>query len=571
MANLLGVREAEKYYERILCNDVDASFVSRAADALQVRTRITPQDLSRIPATGPTVVTSNHPCGVLDGIILLTVLERIRPDVKVIANGLLAHIPELAHCVIAVEPGVGNAVASRNGMRYAVAHLKQGGMLLVFPSGEVAHRDWTHWAIRESRWNTQIARLIRLASRSAEGLRVSPVHLGGSNSALFHALGLVHPRLRTALLLRELLNKRNTTVEVRVGSPVDAATINELENDEAGIAYLRERTELLGMRQPLKQDTSRPMARKQRREPVEVEGPQPPEVMAAEIAALPDTQRLVSSGDLHAILGTAEQVPAVLAEIGRLREQTFRAAGEGTGKATDLDSFDLHYTHLFLWNDARREVVGAYRLAATDEVLQRKGVDGLYTSTLFRYSEEFLKRMGPAIELGRSWIRAEYQRSFSPLLLLWKGIGKYVAMHPERKMLFGPVSISNRYQAISQQLMISFLEKHAWLEEWASMVGTRNPFRKGAELPATFWRACHAVDQLADVVGDLEPGGEGVPVLLRQYLKLGGKLLGFNVDPEFSNVVDGLIVVDLTRTEPKLLERYLGKAEARTFQRRHSQ
>ena len=73
------------------------------------------------------------------------------------------------------------------------------------------------------------------------------------------------------------------------------------------------------------------------------------------------------------------------------------------------------------------------------------------------------------------------------------------------------------------------------------------------------------LEDLSDCVADLEPSRTGVPVLLRQYLKLGGKLLGFNLDPEFSDALDGLVVVDLTKTEPKLLERYLGKAEAQRF------
>ncbi|MBL8222974.1 MAG: GNAT family N-acetyltransferase, partial [Bryobacterales bacterium] len=237
----------------------------------------------------------------------------------------------------------------------------------------------------------------------------------------------------------------------------------------------------------------------------------------------------------------------------------FRAAAEGTGKSTDIDSFDPHYLHLFLWDAAKQQIAGAYRLAATDNVAN------LYTSTLFRYGPEFLQHMGPALELGRSFVRVEYQRSFAPLLLLWKGIGAYIAANPCYKTLFGPASISNRYQSLSRELMIGFLERYAPLPDWKHLVETRNPFRRTTHTPDAFFRTCQGIDELAEVVSDIEASPEGVPVLLRQYLKLGGKLLGFNVDEEFSNVVDGLIVVDLTRTEPRLLERYLGRDEARHF------
>jgi putative hemolysin len=172
--------------------------------------------------------------------------------------------------------------------------------------------------------------------------------------------------------------------------------------------------------------------------------------------------------------------------------------------------------------------------------------------------------MGPALELGRSFVRPEYQKGFAPLLALWKGIGAYIARNPRYKVLFGPVSISNQYQSVSRELMISFLEKNCSLRNWMNLASNRNPLRRDPRAPKWPETRLH-VEDLSDVISDLEPARVGIPVLLRQYLKLGGKLLAFNIDPEFSDTLDGLIVVDLTQTEPKLLERYLGKAESSTF------
>src|SRR5208283_345467 len=120
-----------------------------------------------------------------------------------------------------------------------------------------------------------------------------------------------------------------------------------------------------------------------------------------------------------------------LFEIGRLREMTFRQAGEGTGKPVDLDRFDLYYPHLFVWNKEKREVVGAYRLGLVEPILQRFGKKGLYSATLFQYKEGFLEHIRRGIELGRSFVRLEYQRLYAPLLLLWKGIARFVARYPE--------------------------------------------------------------------------------------------------------------------------------------------
>jgi putative hemolysin len=299
-----------------------------------------------------------------------------------------------------------------------------------------------------------------------------------------------------------------------------------------------------------------------------IAGTMPAADVAAEIATLPAGCLLGRSGDLEVYLSRAIHIPNVLHELGRLREITFRAAGEGTGKRLDIDEFDPYYLHLFVWNARSQELVGAYRLAPTDVVRKRYGIRGLYTATLFRFGDPFLDRLGPALELGRSFIRKEYQRGFAPLLLLWKGIGAFVARNPRYKILFGPVSISNRHQAVSRELMISFLEKYALLRDWTGLVRNRHALRerflKGANRPA-LPNSGFDIDDLSEVVSDIEQKQTGVPILLRQYLKLGGKLLGFNVDPKFADTLDGLILVDLTKTDSKLLERYLGKNEARSF------
>jgi putative hemolysin len=236
--------------------------------------------------------------------------------------------------------------------------------------------------------------------------------------------------------------------------------------------------------------------------------------------------------------------------------------------ALDLDEYDAHYLHLFVWNARKQELVGAYRLAGTDTVRKRFGVRGLYTASLFHYGDPFLDRLGPALELGRSFVRHEYQKGFAPLLLLWKGIGAFVARNPRYKILFGPVSISNQYQAVSRELMVSFLEKYALLHDWAGLVRNRRAPEggrlKGAHRPVFPERGLD-IEDLSAAVSDIEQKPAGVPVLLRQYLRLGGKLLGFNVDPMFANALDGLILVNLTKTEPKLLERYLGVHQAATF------
>jgi putative hemolysin len=277
-------------------------------------------------------------------------------------------------------------------------------------------------------------------------------------------------------------------------------------------------------------------------------------------------------------LAGADAIPNALHEIGRLRELTFRGTGEGTGDALDLDRFDPHYLHLFPWSKVAREVAGAYRLGPTAELLPRFGVQGLYSSTLFRFDPQLFERMGPALEMGRSFVRPEYQKQYAPLLLLWKGITRYVAAHPECAVLFGAVSISNDYNPVSRSLLVGYLEtkKECGL---ARLIKPRRSYRpnyrpKSGSKPTADWHArdvthfSQDVEDLSAPIADLERDGKGVPILIKQYIKAGGRVLGFNVDPRFSNVLDVLMMADLRHAPQPILERYMGRGSRRRVSER---
>lgn len=288
--------------------------------------------------------------------------------------------------------------------------------------------------------------------------------------------------------------------------------------------------------------------------------------LPAEVAALAAHERLIDSNGLQVYCARAERIPSVLREIGRLRELTFRAAGEGTGKPCDLDEFDAHYLHLFLWDAVRRRVAGAYRLGLVDEILASRGKQGLYTHSLFSYPTRLLSALGPAIELGRSFVRAECQRDLAPLFLLWRGIARFVERSPKYAVLFGAVSISAAYSAASRRLMVEYLSAHCSEKRFASQVRPRSPYGEGLPCEEPVPRS---LEELARLVARIEQDRKGVPVLLRQYLRLGGRLLGFTLDSGFANTLDGLIMVDLRQIEPALLARYMGKAGSAAFLTHH--
>ena len=566
---LLGLEYMGREYLKIPDLDDPSRFLEEVFDRLDVRIEVSESELLRVPRKGPTIVVANHPFGGIDGMAAAVVLRSLRPDVKVLANAMLGRIPEMADLFFLVDIFGGQDAARRNVavLRQAKRWLADGGMMVIFPAGEVAHFNLRDRRVVESPWDPAVGRMIRDA-----GCTVVPIWFGGSNGPLLQIASLIHPLLRTALLPRALLARRGEPLMMRIGGPIAYKRLAECRDNSEMMAYLRGRTLILAAGQnPERRSTAEPVQpRRTPADPRPVADAVEPGLLETEITALPDRQLLVDAGAQRVYVAEAAQIPNTLHEIGRLRELSFRAVGEGTGREVDLDRFDHDYKHLFIWRPRRREIVGAYRLGLTDRLLAAHGVDGLYTSTLFRYDPRLLEVMGPALELGRSFIRPEYQRSYSSLLLLWKGIGRFVAAHPRYPILFGPVSISADYRSASQELIAVFLKQNAFHHPWSRWVRPHTEFRPrrthDVRLAADELRN---LDDVSAFISDIEGDGKGMPILLRQYLKTGGQLLGFNVDPDFANVLDVLIMVDLRQTPRHTLMRYLGGDGTKAFFAHH--
>src|SRR5580700_2923604 len=315
---------------------------------MRVDLRFNDADRSRIPATGPVVVVANHPYGVLDGAILTVLLTRVRPDVKVLTNLLLAHVPELrTHCIFLDPFQSDRSVQSnRKAVREALAWLRRGGMLAIFPAGEVSHWQMPAAQIADPAWNDTAVRLIRRTGATA-----LPVYFCGRNGVGFQLMGMLHPKLRSAFLLQEFLQQKGKTVEVRVGSGIPADAMKPIRDDHEATEYLRWRTYLLGRRskpEVLWQTALRTRFPFKIQEPVAA--PISADVLAEELQTLPADRCLAENSEFAVYLGAASEMPQLLREVGRLREVTFRGAGEGTGKSRDLDAFDDYYSHILLWH-----------------------------------------------------------------------------------------------------------------------------------------------------------------------------------------------------------------------------
>lgn len=294
---------------------------------------------------------------------------------------------------------------------------------------------------------------------------------------------------------------------------------------------------------------------------IDVAAPEPTEHLSEEVNTLPGCHTLYATGDYQVLVAQAELIPRVMNEIGRLREISFRAVGEGTGKARDLDVFDDWYMHVFVWQRSRGQVLGAYRLCMTDVVRRKHGDAGLYTKSLFTYDASLLDALGPAVELGRSFVRPEAQGG-RVLALLWRGIGHLLAARPRYRILFGPVSVSSSYSEPSRQLIAARLSHGSHRHALCCRVAARRPVAAASAPPLD---EDEDVKALSRRVSELEADQKGLPILVKEYIKLGGQFLAFSVDPAFQDAMDGLVVVDLDRTRPRLLALHMGQENYERF------
>lgn len=518
--------------------------------------------LANIPAEGGFITISNHSYGSVDGLILSHVIGSRRPDYKILTTFILSLIPSLRDSFLAVDNFSAGGARSIKGIRQALNHLSEDGPLGLFPAGEVAT-----WQKKKNRtasgkgcivedrpWADNIIKLIRRS-----GMPVIPIYFDGGNSKVFHLLGLIHPRLRTVRLIHELFNKKGTCVKVRIGRPILPAETENMELDAYG-KYLRSRC------YALESECREAPAHKglEHAEPLATEID--PETVRAEIDRISDRMLFENAGYRCYLTGSAD-VPVIMAELARLREKTFRAVGEGTGKAVDTDGFDKYYHHLILWNVADNCIAGAYRIGVGSEIMAMPcGVSGFYTTSLFKFKPGYDDMLRETVELGRSFVVEKYQCEFLPLRLLLTGIIYTLLKFPEIKYLIGPVSLSSSYPDLYKSLIVRFFMQNYRAPEKDRYAEPVHPLKENYLRvdPDALLASVGNADALDKLLSNMSGGAWRLPPLMRAYVSWGARFVCFNVDPDFNDSVDGLIhsrLCDIPEVMIKLLLRSVEKEE----------
>jgi len=543
LMKVLNISTINKIYDRNKhLSDLD--FINALLDELEINFEIPEEDFKRIPKTGPFITISNHPLGGIDGILLLKLLLEKRPDFKIMANFLLHRIEPLKPYVMPVNPfeerkGV---KSSFTGFKAAITHLRAGHPLGVFPAGEVStYKDGK--LVVDKPWEVAAMKLIKKAE-----VPVVPIYFHAKNSSFFYRLAKMSDTLRTAKLPSEVLTQKGRVIKVRIGNAISIADQSEHETLDAYTDFLRKKTYMLSNPfQKKKLLEGIPKTIKIKQQPKKIAGPVSVEAMEAEIATLlAEDKRLLVSKNYEVYLASAEKVPNILREIGRLREITFREVGEGTNKSLDLDHFDTYYHHMFLWDKEAKKMAGAYRMGLGSKIFAEHGIDGFYLQDLFRFEPELYDMMSKSIEMGRAFITSEYQGRPMPLFLLWKGIVHTTLRFPEHRFLIGGVSISNKFSDFSKSLMIEFMKSNYYDPYVAQYINPKKEYKvklKDADKDFIFDESAADLNKFDKIIDEVEPGSLRLPVLIKKYIKQNAKVVAFNVDPLFNNAVDGLMYI----------------------------
>ncbi len=429
---VFSLNKLNKLYDKCYHNDA-VKFCSNIMSKNNLKLIIPPKDINNIPEKGPVLIFLNHPYGGLDAMVLLKSLLEIRPDTKFLANFLLAKIEPSTPYLIQVNPFEErkDRFSSISGLKAIYNELKNGHPVVILPAGEVATKYKGKNYVEDRDWQLNI---IKLAQNSK--VPVISGFISGQNSRLFHLMGKISPVLRTAMIPRELLIKKNQTLYLRFSGMFNSKVISSFSNKKRLANVLKAKT------YSLRDDTI--IHNNKSKSPPHYEKiieRTNKEDIKNEIQKLKVDNLLFQTDNYSCFFSQTDKIPNIFREISRLREITFREVGEGTGKKCDSDKYDEYYNHLFIWDNNNNEIVGAYRIGMGADILSKKGIDGFYINTLFTLDDTFKSYLSLSMEMGRSFIVPDYQRKALPLFLLWKGIYHVTQKYPEYKYLIGPASI----------------------------------------------------------------------------------------------------------------------------------
>lgn len=530
-------------------------FIDRIFEYFNFSYSISQRERNNIPSQGRVIIIANHPIGSLDGLALLRLVSEVRKDVKIIANDMLMAFEPLHDLLLPLDNMT--RAAYKQSYKNILQALNNDEAIIIFPAGEVSRASPT--GIKDGKWQAGFLHFARKTNAP-----LLPIFVSAKNSMLFYSASMIFKPLATALLAHEMFNKRSAEIKFRVGEmiPHHALESDQLA-DKALIKRLKKHVYKIGKGLSSKKNiapvfvTEKTIAH--------------PEDRSALKKEFKTAQLIGNTRDNHKIfLCDYNQHPVVLREIGRLREQTFRLVGEGTGSRRDLDKYDHYYRHLVLWDEEKLCIAGAYRLGEAHKLMKKKGANSLYTAELFDFHSSLTPYLEQGLELGRSFVHPDYWGKAS-LDYLWQGLGAYLSHHPQVRFVFGPVSMSAHYPKALRDLLVFYYERYYSVKNAndENLAEGNHPHEIDEDVLIDLQHRFAKLDSeegFALLQEEFKKHDCKIPVLFKQYASLyeegGYHLLAFSVDSEFGNCVDGLFMGDLSCMKAAKRARYLVNKEA---------
>ncbi|WJG08491.1 lysophospholipid acyltransferase family protein [Aliiglaciecola sp. LCG003] len=512
-------------------------FIEQVLEYFNVSYSARDSEKERIPSDGRVVVIANHPIGSLDALALMKLLCEVRSDVKVVANEMLMALPPLHDIILRVNNMQGGT--PKEHLQNIHQHLNNQGAILIFPAGEVSRLR--PQGIRDTRWHSGFLKIAK-----ATNSPILPAYIDAKNSPLFYSVSMFYKPMATALLVKEMFKQRRKHLPIRIGEiiPVDSYIQNKFPPTHQ-VKMFKKHLYRIGHGKQGIYKTQTAIALPEDRKTLSK-------------AIKQQCERLGETGDgKHIYLYRHTGSSPIMREIGRLREFAFRAVGEGSNKRRDVDNFDSDYFHLLLWDNEDLEIAGAYRFGDTKQIIANKGLSGLYSATLFEYTDQMAPYFEQGLELGRSFVQPRYWGKRS-LDYLWYGIGAFLNKHPQYRYLFGPVSLSNNYHCAAKVLLVQFYS--LYFPAKTKLAYAKLPFKIPQDTCSPFLGADYKQD-FTVLKHSLANMGAVVPTLFKQYSETyedgGLQFIEFNIDPDFNQCIDGLAMGDITMMKAKKRQRYL--------------
>jgi putative hemolysin len=513
-------------------------FIEAVIDYFDFRYSVSNIDREKIPTEGRVIIIANHPLGALDALSLLKLVSEVRKDVKIIANDILYSLDPIKQLLLPID-NMGQKY-TKESIKAIYSSLQNEEAVIIFPSGEVSRANPT--GIKDTKWRDGF---LKFAQKTQSP--ILPVFIKARNSFSFYTFSSINKNLATLFLVDEMFKQKEKGLQFVIGGLIPPENLNfNGISIHSTVKLLKKHLLKIANGKRGVFETQKAIAHPENRQELKRELSQTCKILG----------KTIDNKDIY--LYEYQEESIILKELGRLREITFRKVGEGSGKKRDKDKYDKYYKHIILWDDFNLEIVGSYRIGVVSEIVKSFGANGLYTSTLFNFSEKLSPYFENSIELGRSFVQPKYWGSRA-LDSLWFGIGAFLRSHPEIKYMFGTVSLSNSYPKVAKDQIVYFY-KEFFGED--GIVEAKNQYIiSNTEFLTDRFSKDTYLKNMVTLKQNLKELNLTIPTLFKQYTELceqgGVRFLDFGVDPDFNNAIDGFIFVNVDSIKENKRKRYI--------------